>query len=40
MRAAKISLARLSSANRTEVKRGVTEVIPEMRGILGTEGQT
>jgi hypothetical protein len=40
MRAAKILLARLSLANRTEVKREVTEVIPEMQGILGTEGRT
>jgi hypothetical protein len=40
MRAAEISLARLSSANRTEVKREVTEVTPEMRGTLGTEGRT
>jgi len=40
MRAAKISLARLSLAKQTEVKRGVTEATPEMRGTLGTEGRT
>jgi hypothetical protein len=38
MQATKILLARLSLANQIEVKREVTEVTPEMRGILGTEG--
>jgi hypothetical protein len=40
MRATEISLARLSSANWTKVKRKVTEVTPEMQGTLGTEGRT